>query len=178
MRILIINASHRKGNTDNITKQVTGKLQDHEVKELLLRDIEVKMPDGCEKCGESEICPNITDEFSERVEPTLRDYDVYILATPTWSDNVTPLTLIFWNRIVTWCHDDNEYLKGKKLAVITHGMAGQDSWDNVINWVKSVCGWEQCKFAGGLTCKTGSEIKNVEIDEKQLNEFIQKVTKE
>lgn len=175
MKILIINASHRVGNTDNITKQVISKLGEYEVKELILRDIDMSMPDGCEKCAESEPCPNIDDEFSRKIEPTLRDYDLYILATPTWSDNVTPFTLIFWNRIVTWCHEDREYLKGKKLAVITHGMAGEDSWNNVINWVKSVCKWEQCKFAGSFTYKSGGEINDVNLNNDSLATFIKQL---
>jgi len=172
MKTLIINASHRKGNTDKITAKVKSLLKDNEVRELFLRDIEIKSPDGCAQCAEGELCPNIEDEFSKTIEPTIRDYDIYILATPTWSDNVTPLTLIFWNRIVSWCHEDKEYLKDKKLAVITHGMAGQDSWVNVINWVKSVCSWEQCKFAGSFTCKTGGEVKDVEIDQGKLENFV------
>ena len=172
MKILIINASHRKGNTDKIVSKVKNHLKEHEVDDLVLREIEIKFPDGCESCGESEICPNIEDEFSRDIEPTLRDYDLYVLATPTWSDNVTPLTLIFWNRIVSWCHEDREYLKGKKLAVITHGMADQNSWINVINWVKSICSWEQCEFAGSLTCETGSRVDDAEIDQTKLKEFI------
>ncbi|NCO12563.1 MAG: hypothetical protein COZ34_02700 [Candidatus Pacebacteria bacterium CG_4_10_14_3_um_filter_34_15] len=172
MKILIINASHRKGNTDQITGEVRKKLEGYEVRELILRDIDIQIPDGCENCAESEVCPHIKDEFSELIEPSIRNYDVYILATPTWSDNVTPLALIFWNRIVSWCHEDNKYLKGKKLGVITHGMAGQESWDNVISWVKSICSWEQCKFVGSLTCKTGSNINNVELNQEKINEFV------
>jgi multimeric flavodoxin WrbA len=173
MKTLIINASHRAGNTDKITNKIKSLLKNHEVKELMLRDIEMRYPDGCPECAEGEVCPNIEDQFSKEIEPTLRDYDTYILATPTWSDNVTPLTLIFWNRIVSWCHEDREYLKDKKLAVITHGMAGKSSWDNVINWVKSVCEWEQCKFAGSFTCKTSGEVKEIEFDEEKLKSFIE-----
>lgn len=171
MKILIINASHRKGNTDKITEAFKQNLEKHEERELILRDIEMKSPDGCQNCAESEICPNIEDEFSKTIEPTLRGYDVYVLATPTWSDNVTPLALIFWNRIVSWCHDENKYLRGKKLAIITHGMAGQESWDNVISWVKSVCSWEECEFAGSFTCKSGSSTNELEIDQTKLKEF-------
>lgn len=151
MKILIINGSHRKGNTDIVILRIKGFLDNaNVVRELVLRDIEMKLPDGCEICADGGMCPNIKDQFSEEIEPTIRDYDLYILATPTWDDNITPLTKIFWDRIVSWCNEDRMYLKGKKLAIITHGMASQKSWINVVNWVKSVCIWEHCIFAGSL----------------------------
>lgn len=177
MKILIINGSHRKGNTDlaikRLRKQLSSKVR--EVKELVLRDIEIKLPDGCEVCADSGVCPKIKDQFSQEIEPTLRDYDVYILATPTWSDNVTPLTKIFWDRIVSWCDEKKMYLKGKKLAVVTHGMADEESWNNVVNWIKSVCGWEGCKFGGALTFKSGGKVGDIDLKENEINSFINKL---
>lgn len=178
MKIIIINASHRTGNTDLIVQVVSQALEkyQHQVKVIKLREIEMQLPDGCIACAGGEICPNIHDEFSKLVEPTLHDFDCLILATPTWSDNVTPLLNIFMNRIVSWCHEERMYLKNKKLAVITHGMADQRSWDNVINWVKSVSRFEGSFFAGALACQTpGSILRNInEIDlsKKQIAEFI------
>ncbi len=176
MKLLLINGSHRIGNTDLILKKVkkilTADFPNVETKELILRDIEMKLPDGCEVCGESGICPNIKDELSEKIEPTIRDYDIYVITTPTWDDGVTPLTKIFWDRIVSWCADDKKYLKDKKLAVITHGMAGKPSWNNVINWVKSVCTWEESIFAGSLTGKSGSRIGDLKLPPKKIKKFL------
>lgn len=58
MKILIINGSHRKGNTDSIINKFTQLLdkEKHSVRILHLRDIEMKLPDGCEICAESGIC--------------------------------------------------------------------------------------------------------------------------
>lgn len=145
------------------------------LKELLLRDIEIELPDGCGVCAESGICPNIHDQFSEKIEPALRNYDIYIIATPTWDDGVTPLTKIFWDRIVSWSHKDRLYLKNKKIAIVTHGMAEQKSWDNVINWVKSICEWEEAKFGGSLVFKSGSKIGDVNINEERIKMFIVKL---
>lgn len=175
MKILIINGSHRKGNTDiaieKIKSMLSGKVD--KIKELLLREIEMKLPDGCEVCADSGVCPNIKDQFSEEIEPTLRDYDIYILATPTWSDNVTPLTKIFWDRIVSWCDEDRMYLKNKKLAVIVHGMADEDSWNNVIDWVKSICGWEECEFAGALVFQSGARIGKISLLDAEIDRFVE-----
>lgn len=176
MRVLIINASHRAGNTDLIIKKLKNLLNNHQVDELTLRDIDMKMPDGCADCADSLPCPHIEDDFAKTIETTLHDYELYVLATPTWSDNVTPLTLVFWNRIVSWCHDDRKYLKGKKLAIITHGMADNTSWANVISWVKSVCNWEECKFAGSFTCQSGSKMGEIAIDQMQLENFAKEIT--
>lgn len=177
MKVLIINGSHRKGNTDIAVQKVTNLLKDKalEVKELVLRDIEMKLPDGCADCAESELCKNVRDEFSEKIEPTIHDYDIYIIASPTWDDGITPLMKIFWDRIVSWCHDDRKYLKNKKLAIITHGMADEDSWIHPINWVKSVCVWEEAIFAGSLTFESGSEVGDVKLDGARVGEFVREL---
>jgi multimeric flavodoxin WrbA len=174
MKVLIINGSHRHGNTDILIEKIKTQFSNKpvEVRELVLRQIEMKLPDGCEQCAESEICPNIKDQFSEEIEPTIRDYDIYIIATPTWDDGVTPLTKIFWDRIVSWCSEKRLYLKNKKLAIVTHGMADENSWNNVINWVKSVCKWEYCKFGGSLTMKSSGKVGDIKIEEDKIKSFI------
>jgi multimeric flavodoxin WrbA len=179
MKVLIINSSHRFGNTDIVVNRAIDELKKFgcETYELKLRDIEMKLPDGCEDCADGGICPNVKDKLSEEIEPTLRGYDRLILATPTWSDNVTPLMNIFWNRIVSWCHDERKYLKNKKIFIITHGMAGENSWKHVIDWVKSVCVWEEADFGGSLTFSSSGKVGDIEIDYEQMNNFILKVTK-
>jgi len=174
MKILIINGSHREGNTDIVISKLKEVLKNKvdKIRELVLRNIEIKLPDGCESCAESEPCPHIKDQFSEQVEPTIRDYDVYILATPTWSDNVTPLTKIFWDRIVSWCNEEKAYLKGKKLAVVTHGMADENSWKHVTDWVKSICIWEGCSFAGSLTFKSSGKVGSLKLSDDEIHKFI------
>jgi len=179
MKILIINGSHRKGNTDIVINKIEEEIVNtkNTVEVLKLKDIEMKLPDGCEVCAESGICPNIKDEFSEKIEPLIRDFDAYIIATPVWSDGVTPLTKIFWDRIVSWCHPDRMYLKGKKLAIITHGMADESSWDGAIHWIKGVCDWEQSYFAGSFTFKSSSKVGSIQIDSTKLLNFINNIIK-
>jgi multimeric flavodoxin WrbA len=179
MKILIINGSHRKGNTDIAIHKIKEEIckTNNTVEVLNLKNIEIKLPDGCEICAESGICPNIKDEFSEKIEPTIRNYDTYIIATPIWSDGVTPLTKIFWDRIVSWCHKDRMYLKGKKLAIVAHGMADENSWDLAINWIKGVCAWEESLFAGSFKFKSSSKIGGIQIDEEKLSLFINHIAK-
>jgi multimeric flavodoxin WrbA len=174
MKILIINASHRKGNTDIATKRLIDKLQEdgHETRELVLRDIEMKLPDGCEICAESGICPNVHDQFSEEIESTIRNYNLYILATPVWSDNITPLAKMFWDKIVSWCHQEKMYLKNKRIALVVHGMADPNSWDGIVNWFKGLCTWEQSTFTGYLSFKSSSKIGKIELDDKAIRDFV------
>lgn len=176
MKILIINSSHRHGNTDSIITKVKQELlaSGQDVRELNLRELEMLLPDGCEHCAESEICPNITDQFSTEIEPQIRDFDAYIIATPVYSDNVTPLLKIFWDRIVSWCHPQRMYFKGKHLGLIVHGMAGQESNDNVINWMKSVCVWEEASLTAVLSLSTQAKAQEVEINKEELLNFTQK----
>jgi len=177
MKILIINGSHRKGNTDIVINKIEEEIVNtkNTVEVLKLKDIEMKLPDGCEICAESGICPHTKDEFSEKIEPTIRNYDAYIVTTPIWSDGVTPLTKIFWDRIVSWCHKDRMYLKGKKLAIVVHGMADENSWDLAINWIKGVCSWEGSVFAGSFKFKSNSRIGDVQIDNNKLSSFINNI---
>ena len=179
MRILIINGSHRKGNTDIAIKKIKEKLIEttDTVDVLNLKDIEIKLPDGCEICAESGICPHIKDEFSEKIEPSIRNYDTYIIATPIWCDGVTPLTKIFWDRIVSWCHKDRMYLKGKKLAIVVHGMADENSWDLAVNWIKGVCSWEGSLFAGSFKFKSSPKVGIIQVDKNALSTFIKNIIK-
>ena len=174
MKILIINGSHRIGNTDILTSELKRQLLEQKIdaSELLLRNIEMKLPDGCDDCANGEICKNVKDQFSQEIEPTIHDYDVYILATPTWDDGVTPLIKIFWDRIVSWCHQDRMLLKGKKLAVVTHGMADEESRNMTIGWVKRVCVWEQSIFGGSLAIKSDASIGSIQIDKEKIKQFV------
>ncbi len=178
MKVLIINGSHRSGNTDIAVEKVRQEiLKKCSVRVLNLREIEMKMPDGCEVCANAEICPNINDTFSREIEPTIHNFDVYILASPTYSDSVTPLTKIFWDRIVSWCHESRMYLKGKKLAVITHGMEDINHLDAVVTWVRGVCRWEKAIFGGALIFSSGSRVGDVNLIDEEIKTFIDELLK-
>ncbi|MFZ2593476.1 MAG: flavodoxin family protein [Minisyncoccia bacterium] len=179
MKVLIINGSHRKGNTDLLLNQLILEIEllGFNVRQIFLRDHEINLPDGCAFCARAEVCPSMHDEFSSTVEPSLRGYDVYIIATPTWDDGVTPLTKIFWDRIVSWSHDDRKYLRDKKIALVTHGMAGVESSNHLVNWVKSVCIWEHAKYAGSLVLTSGAEVGDILMDKSKLDNFVQDMFK-
>lgn len=179
-RILIVDGSHRNGNTAILVQHAVLYLRAQHagvtVDVLTLRDIEMQLPDGCDMCAQAEVCPNMHDAFSQTIEPSIRSYDAYILATPSYDDGVTPLLKIFWDRIVSWSHDERKYLAGKAVAVMIHGMSGELSFEHGIRWVRSVCVWEHARFAGAFTCESGAHAGALAFDEQTLRTFLTSVT--
>lgn len=174
MKVIIINGSHRQGNSDLVISELKkiGKDLGLKIDELRLRDIEIKLPDGCEHCAESERCPNIKDEFEIKWLEKVGRYDGCILVTPTWSDGPTPLTKIFINRVVCFSHPNRMWWKNKKIGIITHGMAGEKSWQMVINWIKSVCVWMEAKFSGSYVFKSNGKVGTAKFSKEKLREFL------
>lgn len=173
MNLIIINGSHRSGNSDLVIDELKkiGKDLGLKIDELRLREIEIKLPDGCECCAEGERCPNVKDEFETKWLEKIGKYEGIILVTPTWSDGPTPLMKIFIDRIVCFCHPNRMWWKNKKIGIITHGMAGEKSWQLVINWVKSMCVWMEAKFEGDLSFKSGGKIGDINFSQTKLREF-------
>ena len=69
------------------------------------------------------------------------------------------------------------YLKGKKLAIATHGAADESSWKYPIDWIKSVCGWEECEFGGSLTFKSNTRVGTIKLNEAKIKDFVEKLLK-
>lgn len=177
MKILLINGSHRAGNTDLVLARVVAKLAslNIEYQQLILRDVEMQYPDGCEDCANLLPCPNIQDKFATEIEPTLREYNLYIIATPSYCDAVTPLLKTFFDRIVFWCHEDRNYWSGKKMALIVHGMADENSWNSIDNWLQGVCRWSECHYQGSLQFHSNSKVGQIDIADEQIDQFIRKI---
>jgi len=174
MKIIIINASHRHGNSDIISKLCQKFFKNNAIdfEALKLREIEMNLPDGCEFCAQSENCPNVFDQFEKMILPRLKHFNTYIIITPTWSNGPTPLLNIFINRIVSSCHPDKMWLKNKKVGVITHGMADESSWELVIDWIKSICSFNRAIFAGSYTFHSDAIPNSVEIDNTKLENYL------
>ncbi len=137
-----------------------------------MRDIDIKLSDGCLNCAKSLPCPNIKDEFSKKYLPKISNYDVYLLATPTYCDNVTPLMKNFIDRILPISYSKKMGLKNKKVGIIVHGMSGMSSFKFPIMWIKSVCGWIEAKFIGYSTFKSGAKAGDVKINNRKVNLFL------
>lgn len=178
MKLLIINGSPRKGgNTDKIVSVLRKIAEKKSLKteEIVLRDIEIKLCDGCLKCAKSLPCPNIKDEFSKKYLPKIADYDAYVFVTPIYCDNVTALLKNFIDRSLSMIYSDKAMcFKNKKIGIIAHGMEAEKHYQIPVMWIKSVCVWTEAKFIGYLTFKSGAVAGDVKISNKKVNSFLNK----
>src|SRR4030042_3527597 len=174
MRILIVNGSHREGNSDLAIARIKniGKSTGLECDEIILRKIKMNLPDGCASCAESERCSNEKDEFEREWLEKIKEYDGYIFVTPTWDNGPTPLMKIFIDRLVCYCHKDRMWFRNKMIGVVTHGLAGKSSWEFVTRWVEGVCDYKEASFVGSWTFSSGSRIGEVKLVDKDIKKFI------
>lgn len=175
--ILIINGSpKRKGNTDKVIEALKGIAKNLRIKiyELVLRDLKMTLPDGCTSCANSEPCPNMKDKFEREIISRIPQYDGYIFTTPTHNDNVSVLTKIFIDRIVSFCHPKRLYLKNKKVGIITHGMADKKSWQFPIDYIKRVCGFHKAKFVAFYTFFSDAKPNTEKFKKEDLEKFLRK----
>lgn len=116
MKVLLICASPRKGNTEYILNRVYDSL-DCEKELVLLRNYHIENCTGCLLCHEKEKC-HIKDDMSELIEKMIIA-DLIIFGIPNYFDNVTGLFKTFIDR----CHPlyKSERLKGKDVRYIFIG---------------------------------------------------------
>ena|SRR3989344_6852351 len=181
MKLLIINGSpRRKGNTDKIISVLKRAMKEKKLKaeEIVLRDIEMKLCDGCENCANSLPCSNIKDEFYKKYLLKIPNYDTYIFVTPIYCDNATALLKNFIDRSLPVIYSDKEMcFKNKKIGIIVHGMEVGKHWQIPIAWIKSVCAWTEAKFIGYLTFKSGAKAGDIKINNKKIGLFLKEFLK-
>lgn len=85
MKIVVINGSHRKnGNCYQFTRQAVDILSTkHSVQSFDLIDCRIEKCNGCLICEDGENCP-IKDDYSNAIQPALKEADLIIFATPTY----------------------------------------------------------------------------------------------
>jgi len=178
MKFLIINGSPRKkGNTDKIVLVLKRAIEEKKLKaeEIILRDIEMKLCDGCENCANSLPCSNIKDEFSKKYLLKIPNYDAYIFVTPIYCDNVTALLKNFIDRSLPIIYSDKEMcFKDKKIGIIVHGMEAEKHWQIPVMWIKGICKWTEAKFIDYLILKSGAMAGDIKIDNKKVKSFLNK----
>jgi len=116
MKVLAINGSHRKGNTEAMLKKILdGAKSKGAVIELInLRDKNVENCRACMACEEKGTC-NIQDEFP-RIFEKMANADFLVLGSPNYFNNVTALMKNFIDRMNA--HWEDPRLKGKKTVLV------------------------------------------------------------
>lgn len=131
MKILAINGSHRKGNTEALIKKILdgaiGKGAKIELINLYDKNVETcKACMGCENTG---TC-NIEDEFPQIFEKMIIA-DTVIFGSPNYFNNVSGLMKNFIDRMNA--HWQDARLEGKKVVLVMPGGYSKESIEKGMN---------------------------------------------
>jgi len=131
MKILAINGSHRKGNTEALLKKILDGATEAGAKiELVnLYDKNVKTCKACMGCENTGTC-NITDDFPKIFEK-MAITDTVILGSPNYFNNVSGLMKNFIDRMNA--HWEDPRLKGKKVVLVMPGGYSRESIEKGMN---------------------------------------------
>ena len=117
MKILAINGSPRKGNTDFMLQTILGSAKaDSEI--IYLRDKKIEFCSGGDSCCPVRKACHIKDDMHGIYEK-LEKADIIILASPCYFSNVTARMKNFIDRCNPYYF--NKKLKGKKFFLLSVG---------------------------------------------------------
>ena len=119
MKVLAINGSHRKGNTEAILKEVLGGAASKgaQVELVSLREKNVENCKACSGCEDKGTC-KIGDDFPHIFEKIV-NADLIVLGSPNYFNNVSALTKNFIDRMNA--HWEDPRLEGKKVVLVMPG---------------------------------------------------------
>lgn len=125
MKVLAINGSHRKGNTETILKKILdgASSKGSKIELINLMDKNIYACKACSGCEENGTC-NILDDFPRIFEKMLHA-DILVLGSPNYFNNVSALTKNFIDRMNA--HWEDSRLKGKKVVLVMPGGQGPKS---------------------------------------------------
>lgn len=166
MKILVINGSHRNGNTTKFVGCVTTLLQDqgHSVNVLNLLTNRFEICDGCLACEETGVCV-LNDYFTNIVAPKLMEADAYVFAMPVYFNSVPALFKNFIDRTNCLCGYFEE--NPKKLGVFLVGQLeeAEGSFESVLRYLGEYADIMNFELAEETICVTAREPGEIEIDE-------------
>lgn len=165
MKILIINGSHRMGNTKHFVEKASKILSQkgHEVETVDLLKKRFEICDGCLICEETGECI-IKDSFTEEIYPALKSADAYVFATPVYFNTVTALFKNFIDRTNCLCefYEANQ----KKIAIFLVGQADEESLNSALGYLNEYAEIMNFDIAEENICVIAREAGELEIDEK------------
>ena len=131
MKILAINGSHRKGNTETILKKILDGVASKGARiELInLYDKNVETCKACMGCENTGTC-RIQDEFPQIFEKIVHA-DILVLGSPNYFNNVSGLMKNFIDRMNA--HWQDARLEGKRVVLVMPGGQGKESREKGMN---------------------------------------------
>lgn len=125
MKVLAINGSHRKGNTEAMLKRILdgAASKGARVELINLREKRVENCRACMGCETRGTC-NITDEFPKIFEK-MALADVVVFGSPNYFNNVSALMKNFIDRMNA--HWEDPKLRGKRVVLVMPGGYSKES---------------------------------------------------
>ncbi len=131
MKILAINGSHRKGNTEALLKKILdgASSKGTRIELINLYDKNVETCKACMGCENTGTC-NIKDDFPKIFEK-MAIADIVIFGSPNYFNNVSGLMKNFIDRMNA--HWQDTRLEGKKVVLVMPGGQGKESREKGMN---------------------------------------------
>lgn len=120
MKILAINGSPRKGNTEFMLNIILNSTKENgaEKESINLREKNIKFCGGGDNCCPVKLKCHIKDDMID-IYPKLEQADIIVLASPTYFGNVSARMKNFMDRCNPYYY--NKKLKGKKFFLLSVG---------------------------------------------------------
>lgn len=138
MRIVAIVGSSRRGNTYAMVEAGCHALKDCDVELIHLKDVDIKVCDGCLSCDETGKCA--IDDDMEDILRAIKEADGLIIGTPSRWSLLSGELKIFIDRLNPLAVP--ELLKGKSAIVFAVGQTEGDESETIrlaVNSVKNFC---------------------------------------
>jgi multimeric flavodoxin WrbA len=142
MRITAIVGSLRRGNTYAMVEAGCHALKDCETELIHLKDLNIKMCDGCLTCDSTGKC-HIKDDMNKMLEK-LKNSDGFIIGSPTRWDLLSGELKVFLDRLNPLAVP--ELLKGKYAILFVVGQTKGDTSISIKNAANSLANF--CDSAG------------------------------
>ena len=171
MKVLAINGSHRKGNTEAILKRILDGAREKGagIELINLREKNVETCKACMGCETNGTC-NIEDDMPIIFQKILHS-DVLVFGSPNYFNNVTTLMKNFIDRMNA--HWENPSLKGKKAVLVMPGGQGKDSREKGMRAFEEfpkICGMEVIERISPQLDRAKEALGNKELMKKSFED--------
>ncbi len=148
MKVLGINSSPRKGNSQKMLEEILRGARDAgaETELVLLRELKIRHCNGCDACIETKEC-GIKDDFQEIAEK-MEQADAIVLSTPNYFDNMSGLMKDLVDR--SNCLYARKSLKGKNGFAAISGGGQKSSLKKCLETIKSFYAHQFMDFKGAV----------------------------
>ena len=170
MKVIAFVASPRKdGNTDSITRQVLGIIEQAGIQTDMIRlyDRDIRPCTACGFCKAAEICPIEDDLFDLYLQA--KAADGIILASPVYFGSATPRLKVFMDRAGYIAYNNGGAFRRKVGGALTVAGRSGGNYTNTQLLLWFMILGMIVPGSNGWNCAIGSEIGEVWDDQEGLD---------